>query len=174
MGDLLFKTKANSAAPWKGDHYRFRIFWHSLEGVCLMTFRLRMATAMRNAGSHGCRASPCICGVLWWWIPYSLRQGLIFQCNFSGRQSDPIGRESELFGTFKPFSCSISCQSVYRGYLILQAYGLRSRRFLSRVDDQQCALKSSSEYPVRTLMPFNIDWYLVNTIKRLLVFHVFE
>lgn len=121
MGELLFKTKANGAAPWRGLHYHCRIFWHSLEGGCLMTF----------------------CLWSWLWIPPAQTWGIV--CGSGVRSLTAwfnfsvwfLGGKANCWAPFKPFSWCISCQFVYRGYLIFQAYGLRSRRLLSCVDDQQ-------------------------------------
>lgn len=71
MGDLLFKTKATRAAPWQGDHYHFRIFWHSPEGLCLMTLCLCTA-GLCGTGSGGC------------WAPLHLRGAPVLSASRSG------------------------------------------------------------------------------------------
>lgn len=167
MGDLLFKTKATSAAPWQGDHYHFRISWHSLEGGCLMTRRLCARLWVSGAGPGGAvrlrsaarlrgRAPGAQLGM----------EGVMLQ----EYEVTPMGGRAKCSAPFRPCCWSISClfPSVKARWSYRHmAWGCMG---LWHLDDHQCTLKSCFENPMRTLVPLNIDGYLMNTIKMFLFF----
>lgn len=125
MGDLLFKTKATSAAPWQGDHYHFRISWHSLEGGCLMTRRLCARLWVSGAGPGGAvrlhsaarlrgRAPGAQLGM----------EGVMLQ----EYGVTPMGGRAKCSAPFRP--CCLSFP-VRKGQVILQACGLGVYGFMA-------------------------------------------